>query len=437
MKKHFLLPCLIVQTGFLFAQSFTAYYTGNPSDRVTAPMGGVCLMGGARENDEAMRWFLQRANGGDVLVLRASGSDGYHNYLYQELGVPVNSVETIVFHSRSASYDSYVRDRIMRAEAIWIAGGDQWKYVSYWRDTAVDSLINLAIRERNIVIGGTSAGMAVLGGFYFTAENGTVTSSAALSNPYHPAVRVDTARFFQVPFLQHVVTDTHYDNPDRRGRHVAFLARVAADSGLFEVRGIACEEFTAICIEPDGIARVFGSYPGYDDHAWFIQVNCESPDPAPERCESSVPLTWFREAKALKAYKLAGTNAGTNFFNLATWEGGSGGSWEDWSVQDGVFSRSQGVQMNCDPLFTGRLDVRDHALDMFPNPSRDGRITVSSGGSAIQRVEVMDVSGRIIYKKLVDALRQTNLPLDHLPPSVYIVRIYTVEEVFSRILLIL
>ena len=43
-----------------------------------------------------MQWFLEQANGGDVLVLRASGSDGYNQYLYNDLGINVNSVESIV-----------------------------------------------------------------------------------------------------------------------------------------------------------------------------------------------------------------------------------------------------------------------------------------------------------------------------------------------------
>ena len=40
-------------------------------------------MGGASEDDEAMKWFLKRANGDDVLVLRASGSDGYYESIYR------------------------------------------------------------------------------------------------------------------------------------------------------------------------------------------------------------------------------------------------------------------------------------------------------------------------------------------------------------------
>ena len=39
--------------------------------------------------------------------------------------------------------------------------------------TAIDSLINAGIQNRNMAIGGTSAGMAILGGYYFSAQYGT------------------------------------------------------------------------------------------------------------------------------------------------------------------------------------------------------------------------------------------------------------------------
>ena len=228
-------------------------------------------MGGATENDNAMIWFLQQANGGDVLVLRASGSDGYNNYMYSGLGVSVNSVETIVFNNSYASSEAYIHQKIQQAEAIWFAGGDQWDYISNWRNSAIDSLINDAISSRNIVVGGPSAGMAILGGFYFSAQDGTVTSSTALSNPFDNNVTVDSLPFISNQFLSDVITDTHYDNPDRKGRHLVFLARILVDYGI-EAKGIACDEYTAICIDTNGIARVYGDYPNYDDNAYFIQT---------------------------------------------------------------------------------------------------------------------------------------------------------------------
>ena len=243
-------------------QAFTSYYTGNPADVSEIPKGGMCLMGGSTEDDNAMKWFLEQANGGDILVLRASGSDGYNSYLYTSLGIPVNSVETIVFNSITASYDSYIHQKINQAEGIWLAGGDQWDYVTYWRDTPIAGLINAATENRNVVIGGTSAGMAVLGDYYFSAKYGTVTSVSALNNRYDIHVSVDSSAFFENKYMKNVITDTHYDDPDRKGRHVAFLARMFADYGI-EGKGIACDEYTAVCIDTNGLASVFGGFPTY------------------------------------------------------------------------------------------------------------------------------------------------------------------------------
>lgn len=108
-----------------FAQGYTEYATGSSTDVAVNPDSGICLMGGASENDEAMIWFLNKANGGDVVVLRASGSDGYNNYFYSELGVTINSVTTFVIDNEAGATNEYVISKVEKAEAIWFAGGDQ------------------------------------------------------------------------------------------------------------------------------------------------------------------------------------------------------------------------------------------------------------------------------------------------------------------------
>ena len=122
--------------------NFTIYHTGNSNIQVT-PSGGICLMGGAAEDDNGMRWFLNRANGGDIVVLRTSGSDGYNDYMYQELGVTINSVNSIVFEEASEHPD--IITLINNAEGIWFAGGDQGTYIDYWRDTAIQQAIKLSL----------------------------------------------------------------------------------------------------------------------------------------------------------------------------------------------------------------------------------------------------------------------------------------------------
>jgi cyanophycinase-like exopeptidase len=407
------------------AQDYTSYFTGNPVDAVTQPGGGICLMGGATEDDNAMTWFLEQANGGDILVIRTSGSDGYNDYFYTDLGVTVNSVESIVFHNAAASDDAYIHQKIEQAEAIWIAGGNQWNYVSFWRDTPIDSLINEAITDRKIVIGGTSAGMAILGEIYFTAENGTVTSATALNNPYSTAVTIDSADFLNVPYMQGVITDTHYDNPDRRGRHVVFMARAMEDFGFNFPRGIACEEYVAVCVDTSGIARVYGGYPAYDEQAYFIQVNCNfAADPFPEVCTDLNPMTWSHGGNVLVAYKVNGTAAGANYLDLNTWKDGSGGTWEYWAVNDGVLTVTPTPEFGCDLSAENTSTNPRGGISVYPNPVATSFTISTPGSTPLDKITIYDLSGRIVFS-LQNIPVNAIIPTGHLLPGVYLITIET------------
>ena len=371
--KKILLLCLLPFISF--SQGYTSYFTGNSFNITTTPEFGVCLMGGATEHDNAMIWLLQKANGGDVVVLRSSGSNGYNDYLYSELGVTVNSVETLVITSLAGATNPYVLNKVANAEMIWFAGGDQYNYVSYFKDNALEDLINNHVNVKNAPIGGTSAGMAILGGKYFSAQNGTVTSAQAMANPYHPNVTLDgydgtpVGTFLNVPFLGAVITDTHYDNPDRRGRHATFIARYK-NGFATNVKGIACNEYVAVCIGSDGKAKVYGDHPNYQEYAYFIQANCNIGNTI-ENCQSGQPLTWNFGGQALKVYKVPGTMNGTNYFDATNWEFGnhSGGSWEDWGILNGVLNvTTGGVPINC-ALDTDTFEVA--GLEISPNPFTD------------------------------------------------------------------
>ena len=422
--KYLLIPALLTIQLCLFAQSYTSYFVGNSSDLISNPQGGTCMMGGATEHDEAMKWFLQRANGGDVLVLRASGSDGYNDYMYTDLGITLNSVETIVFNDGSAANETYIHNKIKNAEAIWFAGGDQWSYISYWRNSPIDSLINDALENRNIVIGGTSAGMAILGNYYFSASIGTVTSATALNNPYNSNVTVDSAEFLNIDYLQNVITDTHYDNPDRKGRHVAFLARILTDYGVTG-KGIACNEYTAVCIDENGLARVFGDYPNYPETAYFLQTNCEFSDVTPENCSPGNPLEW---QTAIKAYKVNVTNNGANTFDLSDWKTGSGGTWEDWTVSNGILSEVLGSEIDC-----ALADVSDNDknsfVKLYPNPTH-GEFFLKGDFSKFSSIEITSATGRII--RTIDNISETEntkvIDLNEEPKGMYFLKIKTSEK---------
>lgn len=414
MKKITLL-IFVLGFGFTFSQNYTEYITGSSTDVTTNHQSGICLMGGASEHDQAMIWFLNKADGGDVVVLRASGSNGYNNYFYSQLGVTINSVRTLVINNVAGAIDPYVLQSVANAEAIWFAGGDQYDYVSLFKDNALEDALNNFINVKQGVIGGTSAGMAILGNYYFTAQNGTVTNAQALSNPYHSRMTLGYNDFLQIPYLGSVVTDSHYDDPDRRGRHTVFMARFAQDYGLRPF-GIACNEYTAVCVEPNGEAHVYGDYPNYEEHAFFLQANCVA-SYAPETCESGTPLTWNRNAEAVKVYKVPGTNDGTNYFNIADWQTGSGGTWQSWYVNNGVFSTITDTNPNCS------LSVEDFEMgkvEVFPNPFED---VISIQTDAIDfELQLFDAFGKQLT---INKISRTSIDTSSMSSGIYFLKLST------------
>ncbi|OYQ36654.1 hypothetical protein CHU92_09580 [Flavobacterium cyanobacteriorum] len=414
MKKLLLL--ILIVPFYCLAQGYTSYFTGNTNNITTVTTPGTCLMGGATENDNAMIWLLQKANGGDVVVLRTSGSNGYNNYFYSELGVAVNSVETLVITSATGATHPYVLDKVANAELIWLAGGNQWNYISYFKDNALETLLNQHVNQKNAPIGGTSAGMAVLGHNYFTAQNGTVTSAQALANPYHPNLTLGVHDFLQIPFMFNVITDTHYDNPDRRGRHTAFLARLVEDHN-FQPKGIACNEYVAVCIDGNGLAKVYGEYPAFEEYAYFLMPNCESGyiENGIPACLPGQPLTWSYPTGALKVYKVPGTADGTNTFDLSDWYSGNetGGVWQHWNITNGNLDISPGTAPQ-DCLLRNRQFAQEHAIS--PNPFH-GHIYITGGASY---VIITDMSGRQVFHGAVPA---DIVDTSALQPGIYIISI--------------
>jgi cyanophycinase len=310
--------------------TITSYLTGSAADVSTTTTGGTVLMGGSTDVDEAFRWMIQKSGGGDFVVIRASGADGYNSYIYSDLG-GVNSVETLILDSRTKAQDATVAQKIRNAEALFIAGGDQANYVNYWKDTPVEDALNFLINTKKVPIGGTSAGCAIMGQQYFGALSGSVTSSQALANPYNRYMTIGNNDFVNNPFLLATITDTHYNNPDRKGRHFSFLARMVKDWSL-NAKGIGVEERTAVLIDQNGLAKVVGI-----NKAYFLLRNNGS---SPEQCVNRQALTWNNNQQAVKVYEIqaSATVAGANAsLDLTNWTSVNGGIWKFMSSNNGNF----------------------------------------------------------------------------------------------------
>ena len=239
------------------------WLTGNAADVSPShpPQGGLLLMGGGGDVDAAFRWFLTQAAGGDVVVLRSSGRDGYNDYLWKELGVPIDSVETVLIRSREQAFDPALAATLAHAEAIFIAGGDQSNYVRFWQHTPVVAALNAHVAAGK-PLGGTSAGLAVMGRYVYTAlHDGDLTSSLALSYPNHRYITL-ADDFLQLPFLARVLTDSHFSERSRLGRLIIMLRHLAPTAGENIVLGLGVDERTALCIDASGRGRVLSAAHG-------------------------------------------------------------------------------------------------------------------------------------------------------------------------------
>ena len=412
MKQIALFSMFFLLKTAVFAQSYTSYFTGDTANVNVTTKGGVCLMGGATESDDAMRWFLQQAGGGDIVVIRSTCSYGYNAYLYSHLGAAVNSVESIVINSTAAANDPYVIRRIREADGLWLAGGDQADYVNFWKNSPMRDAINYLILQKKAVVGGTSAGMAILGGAYFSAVAGSVTSAEALTNPYNNFMTVGYGDFINYPLLKNVICDTHFDARDRRGRLVAFMARLMKDR---EIRpfGIACDEYVAVCVDSVGVGRVFGKV---GHNAYFIQTNCVAATNAPENCTSGVNLTWYRNGEALKTYAVEANTEGSSTFNLTNWKTATGGVWQNWSVQNGLFSTPTAAPNAPNCSTTGAVDLPFPDVKIFPNPTSEFLNFDNLQRAAT--VEIQDINGRVLQRKEL-TINNLRLDVSSLDPSVY------------------
>jgi cyanophycinase len=253
--------------------------------------------------DALFTWMGDRAGGGDFVVIRASGADGYNQYVYDL--APFDSVETLVLKNRAASSDEFVLGKIRNAEALFIAGGDQSNYVNQWKGTPLeDEIHNLVLK--GVPIGGTSAGTAILSEFVYSAQNKSVTSVEALANPFSRNITLERD-FLILPHMDGIITDQHLIERDRLGRTLTFMARIVSDGWATESKAIAIDRETAVLVDADGQATIVANADHPTPFAYFIRGG------TPQTVAAKTPVTYLN-------LQVQRAQPGSTF-NLLMWTG--------------------------------------------------------------------------------------------------------------------
>lgn len=239
----------------------------------TGPLHGPGLLlagaGGLDTPPAAFAWMRRRVAGdthrpaGNLVVVRASGSDAYDKPLLREGGFA--SVQTVfVPPCASRAEVDRVAHVIDRADAVFFAGGDQSHYVA-WKNGALIAAVKRAY-ARGGVVGGGSAGLAIQGAVVYDAVaadryDADTHTSDATATPLEARISFTTG-LFAWPALRDTITDTHFVTRDRFGRTVAFLARILAQRLLpnaTTVYALGVDEGSAVVVNSDGIATVYNN----------------------------------------------------------------------------------------------------------------------------------------------------------------------------------
>ncbi len=283
------LPLLVVSFAVVNVEaSVTRYLSGNGADVRPQLFGPVLnLGGGGADVDPAIQWMIDKARGCtdclakvDVVVLRATGSNGYNAPILAMNGV--DSVETFVITALRDALNPSVNAAIRNAEVVFFAGGDQCDYVTLFARGRIERSVEY-VYQRGGAVGGTSAGLAIQGEYVYDGCSGSVTSSQALSDPYHTAISF-TYDLFNWTDLSTTITDSHFFQRDRMGRLFSFLARQIKDGRSSAPLGIAISESTSVVVDQNGIATVKGNGNG---RAYFVLA-----DHMPEVCLPGSALTY-------------------------------------------------------------------------------------------------------------------------------------------------
>ena len=215
--------------------------------------GALFVVGGGTQPAALVQEFVKLAGGpkAHIVVMAQASASGERSgeAKAEDLRKLGATAKNLWFDRTLADNDSLVR-LLDSATGIWFGGGDQNRLAAVIRGTKMERAIR-ARWERGAVVGGTSAGAAVLSTPMITGEElGTRRDTTeAWTRIERGSVEVDSG----FAFITNAVIDQHFV---RRKRGNRLLSLVLASPPHL---GAGIDEGTAIIVEPSGRWRVMGA----------------------------------------------------------------------------------------------------------------------------------------------------------------------------------
>ena len=218
--------------------------------------GTLLIVGGGTQPDDLVRHFIELAGGvgkARIAILPMASSDAAATGADKEAQLDSLGADSfvVVFDRAHADDDSIVR-KLSGVTGIWFPGGDQSPLAAALRGSAALRMIHQRY-ESGAVIGGTSAGAAVMSDSMITGNQYYPGSTAAVDSPAY--ARIARRAIEIVPglgFVRNAIVDQHFLRRQRENR----LFSVVLERPT--LLGVGIDEATAVQVTPEGKWVVLG-----------------------------------------------------------------------------------------------------------------------------------------------------------------------------------
>jgi cyanophycinase len=218
------------------------------SSRSQRKLGALVLIGGAEDRSGEARVlaeFVRLAGGARARLLVATvateqPAEVGGDYVAAFRRLKCKEVKLLDIPDRACAADPATAAKLDAATGVFFTGGDQLRITHLLGGTPVDAALHRR-RAEGLVIGGTSAGAAMMSGTM-------IVGGANEAAPRAGAVEVGPG----MDLLRGVMVDQHFTRRGRTGRLLAALARYP------HLLGVGIDEDTALVAEA-GEFRVVGS----------------------------------------------------------------------------------------------------------------------------------------------------------------------------------
>lgn len=223
----------------------------------TQAQGKLLLVGGGAEDyndwsDAPYQWLVEQSENKRVAIITFDESDQWLCDYFTSLGA--NYADTFwIYSSQTADLQS-TYDSLITYDAIFMRGGDQQNYYETYVNTKTQEALQFVYNNGGVV-GGTSAGMALLGDVAFTAQAGSVYPDECIQNPRLSFITLKDDFLFT---LNNWIFDTHFIERGRLGRLAAFMENWYIHHNQ-SIQAIGVDDNTAVGIIGDSMAYVFGT----------------------------------------------------------------------------------------------------------------------------------------------------------------------------------